>query len=82
MPLARGQLAALVLLGDLLLAAAELRLLAALVEVVDQPLHAGLLAVLGLGRRLGASPSCSASASSSVAIHRPFHSGSRFSKNA
>ena len=35
-PLAGGQLAALVLLGDLLLAAAELRLLAALVQLLGQ----------------------------------------------
>ena len=35
-PLARGQLAALVLLGDLLLAAAELRLRAALVQLLGQ----------------------------------------------
>jgi len=35
-PLPRGQLAALVLLGDLLLAAAELRLGAALVQLLGQ----------------------------------------------
>src|ERR687893_2480999 len=52
-PLARGQLLALVLLSDLLLAAAELDLLAALAQVVDQraqdralghlPVHCGSL---------------------------------------
>ncbi len=57
-PLARGQLAALVLLGDLLLAAAELRLLATSVEVVGEIAEGGLF------------------------HQRPFHSGSRFSKNA
>ncbi len=40
-PLARGQLVALVLLGDLLLAAAQPRLLAALVEVVHQRAERG-----------------------------------------
>jgi len=55
-PLARGQLAALVLLGDLLLAAAELGLFAARVEVLGQGLHPGLLAALDLvGRFRGIS---------------------------
>ncbi len=52
--LARGELARVVLLFDLLLAAAELGLLAAGVEVLGEVVEA----------------------------HRPFHSGSRFSKNA
>ncbi len=52
--LARGQLAALVLDLDLLLAPAQLRLLAARVQVVHQSLHAGLRAVLGLRRRFRA----------------------------
>jgi hypothetical protein len=66
-PLARGQLAALVLLGDLLLAAAELRLLAALVQLLGQLAERGPRPgkqVLGL--LLGA------------AHYRPFHCGSRF----
>ena len=52
-PLAGGQLAALVLLGDLLLAAAELRLLAALVQLLGQ------LAPAGRCPAAGASISCS-----------------------
>ena len=64
-PLARRQLARVVLLLDLLLAAAELRPLARVVELVGQ---------LGERRRSG----------KLVVGHRyrPFHSGSRFSKNA
>ena len=50
--LARGQLAALVLLGDLLLAAAELRRLAALVQVVGRAVQCTGFAV---HRRLPAS---------------------------
>src|SRR4029079_9859679 len=52
-PLAPRELSALVLERDLLLAAAELGLLAAPVEVLHQRLHTGLLAGLDLGRRLG-----------------------------
>ena len=66
-PLAGGQLVALVLLGDLLLAAAELGLLAALVQVVDQraqrwPRHQGVR-----GRAGRASPQLLTCASSGIA---------------
>src|SRR5260221_3556679 len=69
-PLARGQLAALVLLGDLLLAAPQLRLLAALVQLFVQLRQRG-----GAGEKvprllLGARH------------YLPFHCGLRFSKNA
>ena len=83
-PLARGQLAGGVLLGDLLLAPAELRLLAALVEVVDRAPSAcrsfaggasGASAVLR-GRRHLLGLGCFAHP------YLPFHTGSRFSKNA
>ncbi len=53
-PLAGGELAALVLEGDLLLAAAELRLVTAGVDVLGEPLHPGGLAALHLVRRLRA----------------------------
>ena len=59
-PLAGGELAALVLLRDLLLAAPELRPLPPGMDVLGQLLHAGLLAgfhllrrFLGLARVLG-----------------------------
>ena len=68
-PLAGRELAALVLLGDLLLAAAQLRLLAPLVEVLGR---ARTSSVWGLGARAGLGR----------VAHFPFHSGSRFSKNA
>jgi len=68
-PLAGGQLAALVLLGDLLLAAAQPRLLTPLVQLLGQLAQRGgarqevlLLDLLG--------------------HYLPFHCGSRFSKNA
>ncbi len=68
--LARGQLLARVLRGDLLLASAEADLRAALVQILDQRAQQrgrdGALA----GRRL------------TVVHQRPFHCGSRFSKNA
>ncbi len=69
-PLAGGQLAALVLLGDLLLAAAELRLLAPLVQLLGQ-----------LGQRGGARQQVLRLLLGGHA-YRPFHCGSRFSKNA
>ncbi len=50
-PLAGGELPALVLEGDLLLAAAELRPLSPRVEVLGQPLHPGRLATLDHIRR-------------------------------
>ena len=59
-PLARGELFALVLLGDLLLAASEHDLRAAGLQVLDQRPQQGR----------------------GLAHYRPFHCGSRFSKNA
>ena len=52
-PLARGELAARVLLFDLLGAASELRLIAPLVEIADERLHPGFLAGIRLGGCLG-----------------------------
>src|SRR5204862_1839475 len=52
-PLAGGELAALVLKGDLLRPTPELRPLAPGVKVLDEPLHPGLLAGRDLGRGLG-----------------------------
>src|SRR5262249_16832874 len=69
--LAGGQLAALVLLGDLLLAAPELRLLAPLVQLLGQLAQRCRARKQMLGLLLGAAHS-----------YRPFHCGSRFSKNA
>ena len=66
-PLARGQLVLLVLARDLLLAAAELRLRAALLEVLDERSQRR---ALDERVRLDAF------------LHRPFHWGSLFSKNA
>jgi hypothetical protein len=78
--LARRQLAALMLLGDLLLAAAQLRLLAALVQIDDE------LSELGLGRlgrgSLGQVRLLGGCRDLVAFSHLPFHSGSRFSKNA
>ena len=68
-PLAGGELAALVLLGDLLLAAAELRLLAALVQLLGQLAERSGPRQQVLGLPIGRH-------------YRPFHCGSRFSKNA
>src|SRR5262249_13262767 len=78
-PLAGGELAALVLLGDLLLAAAELCLLPTLVQLLGQLAERRRaweqMAILGVAARGG---------SLFGAGHRslPFHCGSRFSKNA
>ncbi len=85
-PFARRQLADGVLPCDLLLPAAELRSLAADVEVVDQALETRFAAVLGLRRRLGrlalALGLVIGFSSAAIGPQRPFHSGSRFSKNA
>jgi len=55
-PLACRELAALVLERDLLLAAAELRLLAAGMDVLGEPLHPGVLTALHLVGRLRGFP--------------------------
>jgi hypothetical protein len=47
-PLPGGELAALVLNGDLLLAATELRLITTLVKILGQTLHPGVFAALDL----------------------------------
>ncbi len=70
-PLARGQLAALVLFGDLLLAAAKLRLLAALVQLLGEVVQRRRSRQEVLRFLLGAPHP-----------YLPFHCGSRFSKNA
>src|SRR3954454_5616896 len=79
-PLAGGELAALVLLRDLLLAAAELRLRATLVNLLGERLHPGLLAGLDPVRCLGSLPLMPCLIRG--CHQRPFHSGSRFSKKA
>src|SRR5439155_19991245 len=63
-PLAGGELARVVLLGDLLLAAAEPGALAALLELLRE-----------LGERSGPGKL-------GLVAHRPFQTGSRFSKNS
>ena len=52
-PLASRELSPLVLQGDLLLAAAELRLIAPRVDVLGEPLHPGVIAALNPVGRLG-----------------------------
>ena len=85
-PLTGGQLAAFVLLGDLLFAAPELGRLATGVEVLDQRLHARLLAGLDLVRRLGSLRLLGGVDDLLRLVlrghQRPFQLGSRFSKNA
>src|SRR4029453_16532978 len=76
----RGQLAALVLERDLLLAATQLCLLAPGVDVLGEPLHPGVLAALDL---VGSLRSFALVLGLVGRCHqRPFHSGSRFSKKA
>src|SRR3954453_8149011 len=79
-PLARRELAAFVLLRDLLLAAAELRLRTTLVDLLGEVLHAGLLAGFDLVGGLGGLALMPGLICRSH--QRPFHSGSRFSKKA
>src|SRR5262249_44870177 len=94
-PLARRQLAAVVLKRDLLLAAAELRPLAPGVDVLGEALHPGPLTALdrvwGLarpGRRLGIASGRGGFGSvwlgnpGRLVPQRPFPSGSRFCKKA
>ena len=75
--LARRQLLARVLRGDLLLAAAQADLRAAGLQVLDQRAQQRGR----IPRRLGAAAGCRG-AFRAVAHQRPFHCGSRFSKNA
>src|SRR3954454_1212936 len=79
-PLARRELAAFVLLRDLLLAASELRLRPTLVDLLGEGLHAGLLAGLHLVGGLGGLSLMPGLIGRSH--QRPFQSGSRFSKKA
>ena len=85
-PLARGQLAALVLLVDLLLPAAQPDLRAAILEVLDQRAQqrGGLLlgAHVLIQRTCRARVHVRARPCLRAVHHRPFHTGSRFSKNA
>src|SRR2546429_97311 len=93
-PLARRQLSALVLEGDLLLAPAELRVLPPPMQVLDEVLHPRPLAALDLVGRLGGLALVMAWSVALLRLlrlllrlvlgchQRPFHSGSRFSKKA
>ena len=86
-PLAGRQLPGRVLLGDLLLAAAELRLLAPLVQVVDERLQRPALGRGRLGRLARmllsqAAPRTRTTNNEQPIPTSPSNSGSRFSKNA